>query len=153
MSRSGQATNPSLRRFKNKNRPPPGEPWIWFTREMLESDSWSAMPLYARRVVERVVLEHMSHGGAENGGLPVTYDQFEEFGVRRATIKVAITIAVELGWIDVVQPGLRGHGSARRPTVYGLTWLPRADWTPPSNRWRTITREMALEVLRRHRCA
>jgi hypothetical protein len=109
------------------------------------------MPLFARRVVERVMIEHMQHGGADNGNLPVTYDDFQSYGIRRASIKQGISISEELGWIDIVQPGLRGHGKARRPTRYGLTWLPRGDWTPASDRWRTVTLEGAQQVLRRHR--
>jgi hypothetical protein len=150
-TRSGQATNPSLRRFREKNRPPQGEPWVWFTLDVFQSDAWSAMPLCARRVVERVMIEHMQHGGKDNGSLPVTYDDFQAYGIRRASIKQGISISQELGWIDIVQPGLRGHGIARRATRYGLTWLPRSDWTPASDRWRAVTPEAAQQVLRRQR--
>jgi hypothetical protein len=151
MTRSGQATNPSLRRFQKRNRPPPGEAFICITREMLESDSWRAMPLYARKIVERIMLEHMAHAGRENGGLKITYAQFAAYGVRRAAVKSAISIAEELGWIDTVERGIRAYGSARRPSRYGLTWLLRSDWTPASNRWRNLTREEARAVVARHR--
>ena len=40
------------------NRPPADEPWIWLSRSMLESPAWTAMPLAARKVVERIELEH-----------------------------------------------------------------------------------------------
>jgi len=60
--------------IKRENRPPKDMPWIWLTREMLESPAWRAMDmLAARRVVERIILEHMAHAGTENGNLIVTY--------------------------------------------------------------------------------
>ena len=51
---------------KRANRPPAGAPWIWLTREMLEAPAWQAMGLQGRRVVERIMLEHMVHAGTEN---------------------------------------------------------------------------------------
>jgi hypothetical protein len=147
VTRSGQAENPSKGRFRKKNAPPRDEPWIWLTREMLESTAWRALPTAARRIVERVLIEHMAHAGTQNGDLPVTYDDFVAHGTRRSSIKAAISIAERLGWVDVVIPGVRGHGVARRATTYGLTWLPRADWTPASNRWRRITDADAAAIL------
>lgn len=126
------------RRWKKMNRPPPGEPWVWHTEEMLSSPAWRGLSLAARQVLDRVILEHMNHAGTENGNLPVTYDDFEGFGVRRKSIKKAIDLCVALGFLDVVTPGVRSYGSARRPTRYGITWLPRADRTPASNRWKRI---------------
>ena len=43
--------------------------------------------LPARRVLERVILEHMAHGGTQNGDLTVTYDDFALNGLssRRIT--------------------------------------------------------------------
>jgi hypothetical protein len=147
MTRGGQADNPSKRKFKEKNRPPEGEPWMWVTKEMLESPAWRAMPLASRQIVERVMIEHMAHAGTQNGNLPVTYDNFVDYGVRRSSIKKAISIARKLGFLDVVVPGLRGHGVARRPTLYGVPWLIREDWTPASNRWKPITDADAKAIL------
>jgi hypothetical protein len=93
------------------------------------------------------MIEHMSHAGTDNGRLPVTYDDFEAYGIRRSSIGQAITIAIKLGWIDLVVPGVRGSGIARRPHQFGLTWLPRADFTSATNRWKGVTQEMADAVL------
>jgi hypothetical protein len=117
---------------------------------MLESESWSAMPLSARRVVDRVVLEHLAHGGTQNGELVVTYDDLARFGLssRRATA-AAIRIAVSLGFLDITVRGRRAFGGARLPSRYGLTWLPKCDRTPASNRWRGIaTRAEAKQIAR-----
>jgi hypothetical protein len=149
MTRPGQARRPGWRKFKERNAPPKGEGqnWAWFTREMLESLSWRALNLASRRVVERVIIEHLKHGGTQNGDLPVTFADFQESGVPRCLIKASIELAVALGWIDVVERGVRGYGPARRPTRYGLTWLPRADWTAASNRWRLQTWESIEKAL------
>jgi hypothetical protein len=48
--------------------------------EMMESDAWRALSLAGRRVIDRVEIEHGHHGGTDNGKLPVTFDQFCEYG-------------------------------------------------------------------------
>ena len=50
--------------------------------EMLESPAYRALSLSARRVLERIEIELAQHGGQDNGGLPVTYDDFERYGIR-----------------------------------------------------------------------
>jgi hypothetical protein len=117
---------------------------------MLEFEAWTAMSLAARMIVDRVLIEHMSHAGRMNGELIVTYDQFEAYGIRRRSIPKAIAEAVALGFLDVIHRGRRSYGSVNRPSVYGLTWLPRLDLTPASNRWRRFTtrEEAQAAVLR-----
>ena len=61
---------------QKRNSPPQDEPWIWLTREMLGSEAWCSLSRGALRVVCRVMLEHMAHGGTANGNLPVTYADF-----------------------------------------------------------------------------
>ena len=124
------------RRWRAMNRPKGA--FVWFTRELLELQAWGTMSLAARKIVERVAIEHMGHGGTLNGSLIVTYDDFETFGVRRKSIAPAIKKAVALGFLDVTGKGHRSHGIGRRPSTYGITWLPRCDGTPASNRWRKI---------------
>lgn len=125
-------------KFSSLNAPPRDEPWLWITREIMESPAWAALPLASRRVIDRLMLEHMAHAGTENGNLKVSYDQFAEFGVRRKTLPEAIRIAIELGFIDRVSEGVVAYGAARRPAAYGLAWLYRADRTPPMHRWKNI---------------
>ena len=44
------------------------------------------LSLIEHRVLARIELEHMDHGGCENGKLPVTYTDFEKWGVRADSI-------------------------------------------------------------------
>ena len=141
--RARPTSGPGSRRFQAANRPPDGEPFIWMTLAMVKSEAWAAMPLAARKVVERIAIEHMGHGGKLNGELTVTYDQFVSFGIRRSSIREAIEFAVRLGWIDITVHGSRSYGMRRVASAYGLTWLPRCDSTPPSNRWKSVTAERA----------
>jgi hypothetical protein len=86
----------SYKQFENANRPPLDMPFVWLTREMLESEAWRAMTLPARFVLERLMIEHMSHAGTMNGELPCIYDDFQRFGVSRKSISAAIRVAVAL---------------------------------------------------------
>ena len=137
----------SSRRVKSPNRPPEDQPWVWRTRSMLESEAWRAMTIGARRVVERIELEHMAHAGTMNGELKVTYNDFTEYGSSsRHMTSESIRIAQRLGFIDVVERGVRAFGDARRPSRYALTWLPRCDRTPATNRWQRITTRAAARA-------
>lgn len=120
---------------RRPNAPPEDENWTWWTRQRLESLAWRAMPLCARQVVDRIQIELLNHGGRDNGRLPVTYDDFEKYGVRKGSIRRAVDIAIALGFVDRTERGVRAHGAARRPAKYGLTWIPRVDGTFASNRW------------------
>lgn len=156
MSKAGTARpkiGPGSQLWQLGNRPPEGEAFVWMTQSMLESPAWSAMTLAARKVLERVMIEHMGHGGKHNGELVVTYDDFASCGVRRSSIIEAIAIAVGLGFLDVTVRGVRSYGTRRVPSEYGLTWLIRRDSTPASNRWRAITDAGAGQVLSRARDA
>ena len=137
------------RRMDRLNRPPPGEPFLWFTREMMTSAAWRGMSEAAWWLLCRIGVEHMDHAGTENGNLPVTYDDFERYGVRRKSVKRAVQELVALGWIDVVSPGRAGQGIGRCPARYALTWLPTVDGAPGTNRWKAIkSREDAEAALK-----
>jgi hypothetical protein len=44
--------------------------------EMLESPAYRVLNLTEHKILARIEIELASHGGLENGDLPVTYDQF-----------------------------------------------------------------------------
>lgn len=125
-------------RLRKAMRPPQDQPWVWLSRDLMESPAWRAMSDNARRLVDRVILEHMGHGGRENGALPVTYDDLTAWGIRRNSIPPSIAEAVALGLLDY-QPGRAAHvagkGHAQR---FGITWLPTRDGEPATNRWKRL---------------
>jgi hypothetical protein len=103
---------------------------------MLESEAWCSLSRGAFRVVCRVILEHLAHGGTFNGNLPVTYADFVKYGCRRESLKEDIAEAAACGLIVVTQKGRASIGPDRWPSKYALGWLPRFDGAPPANRWK-----------------
>jgi hypothetical protein len=151
----GRGHSPKISILRKRNAVPKGEQWTWATTTMKESPAWRAMPLAARQVVDRIEIEHGLHGGQENGKLPVTYADFEAYGIRRMSIAFGIRAAVTLGWIDVTEEGHRGAADVRRAARYALTWVDRHDGAPRSNRWKRhqtmAEAEMAVAEVKRQR--
>jgi hypothetical protein len=79
---------------------------------MLESPAHRVLSLAALRALYRIEVELSNHGGNENGELPVTFQQFEEWGVRRHSIASAIRELEALGFIEVTQHGYGGAAQA-----------------------------------------
>jgi hypothetical protein len=103
---------------------------------MIESDAWRTASIHVRRVVDRVMLEHMAHAGTENGNLAVTWSDFEKAGVRYKTIKLAIEDACQRGLITLTVKGRASVGQDRWPARYALGWLPLSNGSAAPNRWK-----------------
>ena len=119
----GRGNSPLISQKRKRNRPPSDEAWSWRTLAMLESPAWRALPGGARTIIERIELEHMKHAGTLNGRLPVTYSDFEAHGADRSAIRLYISIAVTLGFVDVTEEGHAGAEDTRRAARYALTWI------------------------------
>ena len=119
-----------------RNHPPEGEPWLWLTRELIESDAWHTAPINTRRFVERLMLEHMAHAGTMNGELVCTYADCVKFGIFRRFIRITILDAIARGLVDMTQQGKASSGSERWPSRFALGWLPRRDGAAALNRWK-----------------
>ena len=91
------------------------------TIEMIRSPAWSVLSLSARRVLDRIEIEHAYHGGNENGRLPVTYDDFECYGIHRHSIAAAIRETVALGFAEITERGRAGNAEFRSPHKFRLT--------------------------------
>ncbi len=132
-------------RLRRLRQPPPGEPWVWLTRELLTSPAWRALGINARRLIEFLLVEHMNHAGHENGRLKATYDQLVAWGMPRGAISRAIQECERLGLIEVEHGGR--WNMTNRPSTFRLTFYADArDWNPPSDSWRTVSREQARAV-------
>ena len=95
-------------RSRDIGGPPKDQTWCWYTVEMMRSDAWRDMSVNARRMLDLLEIEHLSHGGYENSNLIMTYDQFVAGGIRRGSISATIAELEELGWIEVNRGGYRG---------------------------------------------
>jgi hypothetical protein len=71
----------------------------------------------------RLEIEHLQHGGLENGALVVTYDQLVEYGVYRHGIAPAVRELEELGFIEVMKRGCALNGQFNEPSVYRITYV------------------------------
>ena len=88
---------------------------------MLKSDAWRDLSINGRRMLDLLEIEHLAHGGYENGNLTVTYCQFVEWGIRREAVNKTIKELEHLGWIEVQRGGYRGFARSW-PHRYRLTY-------------------------------
>lgn len=116
-----------------------GEAFVVHPLELRRSPAWRALPDNGRRVLDRLEIEHMEHGGAENGALKCTYSQFAAAGLRRASVALAICQCVALGFLEVSQRGSRSISNERWPSLYRLTYLVGRRHSPePTHEWRDV---------------
>jgi|ERR1700731_2286330 len=104
------------------------------TIKMLESPAYRTLSLSAHRVLARLEIELAHHGGMDNGRLPVTYDDFEGYGIDRHAIAPAIRELVTLGFVEITEPGRAGNAEWRTPNRFRLTYKPTKD-LDPNNGW------------------
>jgi hypothetical protein len=121
------------------------------TIEMLRSPAWRALSLSARRVLDRVEIELADHGGTDNGKLPVTFDDFEQYGIHRHAIGPAIREVCALGFLEITESGRAGNADWRKPNRFRLTF--RNTKYSPTNEWQKITEEEAEFIARLARTA
>ena len=118
--------------------------------EMIESPAYRALSRAALMVISRIEIELAHHGGNDNGRLPVTRDQFIEYGgLDRNAVAPAIREAEALGFIRVTEHGRGGNAEWRRPNRFYLTFANcrGSKATPPTHEWRRIkTLEQAREI-------
>jgi len=110
------------------------------TIEMLKSPAYRALSLSAHRVISRIEIELSSHGGNDNGRLPVTKLDFMEYGVSARLVAAAIREAEALGFIQVTEHGRGGNAEHRQPNKFFLTFARGRDSraNPPTDAWRKI---------------
>jgi hypothetical protein len=119
--------------------------------EMLESPAYRALSLSARRVLDRIEIELAHHGGRDNGGLPVTYDDFWRYGIDRHLIAPAIRELVALKFIEITKPGRAGNAEYRAPNLFRLTYR-HTTREGPTDDWRRIaTAEQAIALRKKFR--
>jgi len=80
--------------------------------------------------------------------LPVTYADFESYGIERHAIGPAIREAVALGFLEITEHGRAGNREFRSPNKFRLTFRPPGpDFG--TNEWRLIpSKKEALKVSR-----
>jgi hypothetical protein len=117
---------------------------------MLESAAWRLLSFTARRILDRIEIEHMGHGGVENGRLPVTYDDFERYGIRRKSIPAGLFELEALGFLEITQRGRMAAAEFHVPSKYRLTYV--LTFNPagaPTDEWsKLVSDEEAANALK-----
>ena len=122
------------------------------TIAMLRSPAMRALSLSARRILDRIEIELANHGGRDNAKLPVTFCNFEKFGIgNRHAIARGIREVCALGFVELTRPGRAGNGEFRISNLFRLTYLP-AHGKGPTHEWRQIkTIEEAEKIAKKVR--
>ncbi len=137
---TGRSSGKRNGRAGEAHRPPKDEPWVWLTRELLNSPAWRERSINTVRLLDFLLLEHMNHAGTENGNLKATYDQLVAHGLTRSEIRAAIEEAKFLGLIRLKRGG-RWAGT-NQPSTYRLTFLADRGGNPPTNEWKGRTEDV-----------
>ncbi len=145
---TGRSSGKFSGRKGSMNRPPKGTPFIWLTGELLESPAWRLRSINCARLLDFLLVDHISHAGTENGALMATHEQLMSWGASRRHIRSAIDEAVFLGLIRVKRGG-RWVGK-NDPSIFRLTFYPDKDFNQPTNNWKKIS-EDDIKVWRLHR--
>jgi hypothetical protein len=135
----------------NKRRNSINDQWSARRREMLASPAYRVLSQSAHRAISRLELELCYHGGNDNGQLPVTFDDFVEYGIDRASVAPALREGEALGFFHITDRGRGGNREYRTPNKFYLTFAvgrgSRAK--PPTDEWRQIkTLEEAKAIAR-----
>jgi hypothetical protein len=105
--------------------------------EMLESPAYRVLSLSGHRVLARLEIELGHHGGADNGRLPVTYADFQSYGIERKSIPPAIREVQALGFARVTERGRPSKSDfGRHPNFFELTYIHGAHGEEPTDEWR-----------------
>lgn len=120
---------------------------------MLKSPAMRYLSLSARRILDRIEIELASHGGKDNGALPVTYADFQAFGIDGHSIRPAINELVAMGLVEIAEQGSGGNETECRPNKYRITYRDRdvkfKDKWPlaQTHEWRHIDSEEKAKAL------
>jgi hypothetical protein len=107
--------------------------------EMMESPAYRVLSLSAHRALSRIEIEWAHHGGQDNGQLPVTFDDFANYGVHRTAIGPALAELEALGFIVITERGKTAKAAEyRRPNKFLLTSRPASKGVDPLHKWRRL---------------
>jgi hypothetical protein len=135
----------------NKRRNSINDQWSARRRENLESPAYRVLSQSAHRAISRVELELCYHGGNDNGQLPVTFDDFVQYGIDRGSVAPALREAEALGFFRITDRGRGGNREYRAPNKFYLTFAygRESRTKPPTDDWRKIkTIEEAKAIAR-----
>jgi hypothetical protein len=114
-----------------------GGQFAWRLIEMLESPAYQVLSKSGHRVLARLEIELAHHGGNDNGRLPVTFENFQNYGIDRHAIAPAIRECEALGFVETTEHGRAGNAEFRSPNKFRLTYR-HTEQAEPTNDWRRV---------------
>lgn len=115
---------------------------------MLGSITFRSLSISARRILDRLLYEHASHGGRENGNLACTYRQLDNWGVTTDDARRGFEELIAAGYVERTFQGPR-VAAGGEPSRYALTWLPTLAGTPdehaPTHRWLQVIERLSRD--------
>jgi hypothetical protein len=100
--------------------------------ELQESPAYRVLSLSGHRALSRIEIELRHHGGRDNGALPVTFDDFEAYGISRHSIGPALAELEALGLIVITEHGVMAKAAEyRRTNKFRLTTSPELEGVGP----------------------
>jgi DNA-binding transcriptional regulator YhcF (GntR family) len=109
--------------------------------ELMESPALRVLSRAAHLALLRIEIELRKHGGRDNGKLPVTKQNFVEFGIHPNAVAAALRELEALGLIRITQRGRGGNAEHRQPNKFLLNFMCGAIDTRDeiTDAWKMIT--------------
>jgi len=114
--------------------------------EMLESPAYRVASLSCRMILDRIAIEHAHHGGKDNGKLPVTFDDFVDYGVHRQAVSPALAEGEALGLFFITEHGRAGIGDFRSSNKFRMAHRPVGN-EEAGNEWNRIKTIKAAKAI------
>jgi hypothetical protein len=108
---------------------------------MQKSAAYRVLNNAERMMLDRIEIELSSHGGQDNGALPVTFSDFEEYGIRYPSIAPSRRALVALGFITF-EAGKYSNPTRQDPNRFGLTYKLMSQSRNPLHRWRRMPNDV-----------
>ncbi len=124
-----------IRKRPKHHKPDEANPAFIMTRlVMLDSPAYWALKPIEALMLDVLAIEHMRHGGAENGRLVVTRRQFQKRGIPMKAIAPGLRALEALGFIEITERGAAGIGKHAQAHRFRLTYVQ----PNPTDEWRKI---------------
>jgi hypothetical protein len=125
-----------------KRRNPITGQWSARLIDMQRSCAWRVLSRAAHQCLSRIEIELADHGGNDIDQLPVTFNDFEEYGVNRHAIAPALAELEALGFVDITERGRTARAAEyRRSNKFRLLtrpWEKKGATRPGWDRFKTL---------------
>jgi hypothetical protein len=107
-------------------------PWQKEPLSLIDSNAYRALNFPALKILNALKVDHLRHGGSQNGRLLAPHAQLRRLGISARHVRPAIDLLIAVGIVRRTSEGSR-QGGREGSATYALTWLPTFDGEPPTN--------------------